>query len=88
MKDESLISKDPVSISTAICTHMPTDEYKYVGQVTTCKLCGKPLVYNNHPPGTKHRMSKKERRKNKALYKMQTLAQNIKDLQKGTQDGQ
>ena len=80
---ENSIHKDPVGISTAVCTHIPRDPFSHVGQVTTCKLCGVVLLYGNNPPGTRKCMSKKERRKNKELYKMQVLAQSIKDLQKG-----
>lgn len=83
---QDTIHKDPVGISTAVCTHIPLAPFSHVGQVTTCKLCGCVLLYGNNPAGTKHRMSKKERRKNKELLKMQTLAQSIKDLQKGSTD--
>ena len=85
---QATLHKDPVGISTAVCTHIPRDPFHHVGQVTTCKLCGVMLMYGNHLAGTRKRMSKKERRKNKELLKMQTLAQGIKDLQKGTTDGQ
>lgn len=61
---------DAVSMGTAICTHIPTDPFHHVGQITTCKLCSKRLCYNNHPPGFKHRMSKKERRKIQAKQRM------------------
>lgn len=81
-------ASDPVGISTAVCTHIPLTPFSHVGQVTTCKLCGKPLIYGNNPFGTRQRMSKKERRKNKELYKLQTLAQSIKDLQKEPTDEQ
>lgn len=59
---------DPVGISTAICTHIPAEPFRYVGQHCKCKLCGVVLCYNNNPAGTKHRMSKKERRKEKKQY--------------------
>lgn len=55
-------TEDPVGISTAVCTHMPAEPFHHVGQTTRCKLCGVALVYNNNPPGTKKRMSKKVRR--------------------------
>lgn len=80
---QATIHKDPVGISTAVCTHIPLAPFSHVGQVTTCKLCGVVLLYGNNPFGTRKRMSKKERRKNKELYKLQQLAQAVKDLQKG-----
>ena len=54
----------------AVCTHIPNAPFHYVGQVVLCKLCGANLVYSNSPPGSKHRMSKKERRKLKAQQRM------------------
>lgn len=81
-------ASDPVGIMTAVCTHIPREPFTHVGQETRCKLCDKPLIYGNNPPGSRIRMSKKERRKNKELYKIQTLAQGIKDLQKESTNGQ
>jgi len=68
-KDSEIISKEPIGISTAVCTHIPSEPFHHVGQVTKCKLCACNLVYNNPPPGSKHRISKKERRKIKAIRK-------------------
>lgn len=55
-------ASDPVGIMTAVCTHIPHEPFKHVGQVTFCNLCGKPLAYSNNPPGSRTRMSKKQRR--------------------------
>ena len=80
---QATIHKDTVGISTAACTHIPREPFSHVGQMSRCKLCGVVLLYGNNPAGTRKRMSKKERRKNKELYKLQQLAQAVKDLQKG-----
>lgn len=69
---QATIHKDPVGISTAVCTHIPLDPFTHVGQESKCKLCGVILLYGNNPAGTRKRMSKKERRA----------------LKKGVQNGQ
>ena len=61
------MNENPVSIGTAKCTHIPDEPFHHVGQVIKCKLCNIDLIYSNNPPGSKHRMSKKERRKMKAM---------------------
>ena len=58
------------NLGKAVCTHVPSEPFHHVGQTVTCKLCGTNLVYSNPPPGSKHRMSKKERRKLKAQQRM------------------
>lgn len=58
------------NLGKAVCTHVPDEPFHHVGQVVLCKLCGAHLVYSNPPPGSKHRMSKKERRKLKAQQHM------------------
>ena len=58
------------NLGKAVCTHVPSEPFHHVGQVVPCKLCGVHLVYSNPPSGSKHRMSKKERRKIKALQHM------------------
>ena len=59
----------PVGISTAVCTHIPEHPFHHIGQMTKCKLCGQVLLYSNNPPGSKKRVSKKERRYLKAQTK-------------------
>ena len=54
------------NLGKAVCTHVPDEPFHHVGQVVKCKRCGINLVYSNHPPKSKVRMSKKERRKIKA----------------------
>lgn len=58
------------NLEKAVCTHVPSEPFHHVGQVVSCKLCGVDLIYSNSPPGSKHRMSKKERRKLKAQQRM------------------
>jgi len=58
------------NLGKAVCTHVPNEPFHHVGQVVLCKLCGANLVYGNSPPGSKQRMSKKERRKIKAQQRM------------------
>lgn len=51
------------NLGKAVCTHVPNEPFHHVGQVVECKLCHAKLVYANRAPGSKVRMSKKERRK-------------------------
>lgn len=68
------MNDEQVSLGTAVCTHIPSDPFHHVGQVTPCKLCGQHLCYSNPPAGTHPRMSKKERRKIKAQQRNHAMA--------------
>lgn len=57
-----------LNIDKEKCTeHSPVKATGRVGETTTCRFCGVPLMFSNHGFSTRNRMSKKERRKLKAL---------------------
>jgi len=57
-----------LNIAKEKCTeHSPVKAAGRVGETTTCRLCGVPLMFSNNGFHTRNRMSKKERRKLTAL---------------------
>ena len=62
------MQESTLDIDKEKCTeHSPVKAYGRVGETTTCRFCGVPLMLANNGFRTRNRMSKKERRKLKAL---------------------
>jgi len=62
------MQESTLNIAKEKCTeHSPVKSAGRVGETTTCRFCGVPLMFSNHGFHTRNRMSKKERRKLKEL---------------------
>ena len=62
------MQESTLNIDKEKCTeHSPVKATGRVGETTTCRFCGVPLMFSNNGFHTRNRMSKKERRKLKEL---------------------
>ena len=62
------VQESTLHIDKEKCTeHSPVKASGRVGETTTCSFCGVPLMFVNNGFHTRNRISKKERRKLKAL---------------------
>lgn len=62
------MQESTLNIDKKKCTeHSPVKATGRVGEVTTCRLCGVPLMFSNNGFHTRNRLKKKERRKLKEL---------------------